>query len=250
MGAAAGSAQAAAAVAGGAQIAGNVAPGSIVAPYVQKRSPSGTLDNNLHDSEILKPKQVFAKQLDPFAATDAEPFLASPNAANRSLAPAPRVANPAPAMASASAPAAVIHSTPASANPFAEGDSALPLVVAKKANAPQAMTQPVSAPLLLRCRCLPPWPFRQPPGRSPCPMRTRLILLLRRRFRTRLRRPRCLGQQNRCRPRLSRRTSRLRLRLRPVGMAGFAWETRISMTISKPPHTRRQSQSSSLPAHK
>ncbi|HET6327877.1 MAG TPA: hypothetical protein VFG04_24545 [Planctomycetaceae bacterium] len=144
--AAAGSAQAAAAVAGGAQIAGNVAPGSIVAPYVQKRSPSGTLDNNLHDSEILKPKQVFAKQLDPFAATDAEPFLASPNAANRSLAPAPRVANPAPAMASASPPAAVIHSTPASANPFAEGDSALPLVVAKKANAPQAMTQPVSAP--------------------------------------------------------------------------------------------------------
>ncbi len=143
--AASSSAQAAVAAAGGAQIAGDVAPGSIVAPYVQKRTPSGTFDNNQHDSEILKPKQVYAKQLDPFAATDAEPFLPSPNPAKRSTAPAPRVANPAPALASASAPAGVIQSSPSSANPFAEGDSALPLAVAKKANAPQT-THSVSAP--------------------------------------------------------------------------------------------------------
>ncbi len=58
-----------------AEIAGTAAGGSIVAPYVQKRSPSGPLDNSCHDGEILKPKTVSAKQLDPFAETDAEPVL-------------------------------------------------------------------------------------------------------------------------------------------------------------------------------
>jgi hypothetical protein len=92
------SAQSAGAAVGSAQIAGAGTGGSIVAPYVQKRAPSGALDNRCHDGEIVKPKQVYAKQLDPFAATDAEPFLAPKKVVKQ---PAPPVAgtNSAPAVA-------------------------------------------------------------------------------------------------------------------------------------------------------
>jgi hypothetical protein len=143
-GAAVGSAQTATAVAGGAQAAGDVAAGSIVAPYVQKRAPSGALDNNRHDDEIVKTKSVFAKQLDPFAETDAEPFLAPPNATKRPMPAVARAVNPAPTLASA-APATT-HATPPNGNPFAANDSAAPSAVSTKANATQTLTQPVSAP--------------------------------------------------------------------------------------------------------
>jgi len=79
-GALAGSAEAATAAAGGAPIAANPAPGSIVAPYVQKRPPSGVVDNKRFDGEIVKPKSVYARQLDPFAATDAGPPAPRPAA--------------------------------------------------------------------------------------------------------------------------------------------------------------------------
>jgi hypothetical protein len=138
--AAAGSAQTAAVVAGGAQTAGSVGSGSIVAPYVQKRAPSGAVDNDLHDSEIVRPKPVFGKQIDPFAETDALPYFASPSA-KRPTPPASGSANTAPTLASA-APPATAHAPIASANPFAGLDGAASAVVSTKATATPASTPP------------------------------------------------------------------------------------------------------------
>lgn len=144
-GAAAGSAQTAAAVAGGAQSAGSVGSGSIVAPYVQKRAPSGAVDNNLHDSEIMRPKLVFGKQIDPFAETDALPYFASPSA-KRPTPPASGSANSAPTLTSAVAPPATAHAPIARPNPFAGLDGAAPAVVSTKATATPASTQSASSP--------------------------------------------------------------------------------------------------------
>ncbi|HEV7999096.1 MAG TPA: hypothetical protein VGP63_04390 [Planctomycetaceae bacterium] len=126
-GAAAASAQTAAVVAGGAQSAGSVGSGSIVAPYVQKRAPNGAVDNNLHDSEIVRPKPVFGKQIDPFAETDALPYFASPSAKRPT-------------------PPATAHAPIASANPFAGLDGAAPPLVSTKVAATPAPTQPASSP--------------------------------------------------------------------------------------------------------
>jgi hypothetical protein len=94
-------AQAAGAEVGSTEIASTASGGSIIAPYVQKRPPSGDFDNKRHDSEILKPKSVLAKQLDPFAATDAEPFAAPTPAAKRPTPPATVSISPMPAPPSA-----------------------------------------------------------------------------------------------------------------------------------------------------
>jgi hypothetical protein len=80
-------AAAAGVAAGSVQVAGAAAGGRIIAPYVQKRPPSGVVDNNSHDSEIVKPKQVLAKQLDPFAETDA-PLYGALNSMRPTAAPA------------------------------------------------------------------------------------------------------------------------------------------------------------------
>jgi hypothetical protein len=131
--AAARGAQNAGAAVGSAEIAGTAAGGSIVAPYVQKRAPSGPLDNNCHDGEILKPKTVSAKQLDPFAATDAEPFLAPSSIAKRPAPPATASINPA-AASTAAAPASTARPMLPSGNAFAENDNAQTPVASTKAN--------------------------------------------------------------------------------------------------------------------
>jgi hypothetical protein len=145
-GAAAGSAQTATVVAGGAQTAGDAAAGSIVAPYVQKRAPSGTFDNSRHDDEIVKPKQVFAKQLDPFAATDAEPAVVPPITTRQTppAAPASRLVNSAPTLASATAPAATAHAALPNANPW-DAESAVP-PASTKPNATLTPIQQAPAP--------------------------------------------------------------------------------------------------------
>jgi hypothetical protein len=147
-GAAAGSAQTATVVAGGAQTAGDVAAGSIVAPYVQKRAPSGAFDNSRHDDEIVKPKQVFGKQFDPFAATDAEPAVVPPILTRQTppAAPASRAVNSAPTLASATAPAATAHATLSNANPWPDADSAAPPVVSTKPNVALTVIQQAPAP--------------------------------------------------------------------------------------------------------
>jgi hypothetical protein len=90
-GRATGAAQATGAAAGSAQLTGTEIPGTVVAPYVQKVSPSGAVDNSRHDTEIVKPRQVLARQLDPFAATDAKPF---PTPSNGSTPLPPPAAQP------------------------------------------------------------------------------------------------------------------------------------------------------------
>jgi hypothetical protein len=84
-------AAAAGVAAGSVQVAGAAAGGRIIAPYVQKRQPTGVVDNNSHDSEIVKPKQVLAKQLDPFVETDA-PLYGALNSMRPTAAPASAVA--------------------------------------------------------------------------------------------------------------------------------------------------------------
>jgi hypothetical protein len=132
--AAARGAQNAGAAVGSAEIAGTAAGGSIFAPYVQKRAPSGPLDNRCHDGEILKPKTVSAKQLDPFAETDAEPFLAPSKVAQRTAPPATALVNSAATAPPAATPPSTAHSTPPSGNAFAESDSAQTPIVSTKAN--------------------------------------------------------------------------------------------------------------------
>jgi hypothetical protein len=132
--AAARGAQNAGAAVGSAEIAGTAAGGSIVAPYVQKRAPSGPLDNRCHDGEILKPKTVSAKQLDPFAETDAEPFLAPAKVAQRSAPPAAALVNSAAMARPAATPPSAAHPTLPSGGAFAESDSAQTPVVSTKAN--------------------------------------------------------------------------------------------------------------------
>jgi hypothetical protein len=131
--AAARGAQNAGAAVGSAEIAGTAAGGSIVAPYVQKRAASGPLDNNCHDGEILKPKTVSARQLDPFAATDAEPFLAPAKVAQRPAPPATALVNSA-ATAPPATQASTAHPTLPSGNAFAETDVAQTPVVSTKAS--------------------------------------------------------------------------------------------------------------------
>ncbi len=102
-------AAAAGVAAGSVQVAGAAAGGRIIAPYVQKRQPTGVVDNNSHDSEIVKPKQVLAKQLDPFVETDA-PLYGALNSMRPTAAPASAVAGTLPA-----APTPIV-SPPASPN--------------------------------------------------------------------------------------------------------------------------------------
>jgi hypothetical protein len=127
-------AQNAGAAVASAEIAGTAAGGSIVAPYVQKRSPTGPVDNSCHDGEILKPKTVSAKQLDPFAETDAEPVLVPRKVAQPSAPPAAALVNSAATAPPAATPPSTAHATLPSGNAFAESDSAQTPVVSTKAN--------------------------------------------------------------------------------------------------------------------
>jgi len=132
--AAARGAQNAGAAVGNAQIAGTAAGGSIIAPYVQKRAPSGPLDNNCHDGEIMKPKTVAAKKLDPFTETDAEPFLAPSGLPQQATTPATALVNSAATSPPAAAPPTTAHRTPPSGKAFAESGSEQAPVASTKAD--------------------------------------------------------------------------------------------------------------------
>jgi hypothetical protein len=136
-------AQTAVAATSGPQAAGSDSGGSIVAPYVQKRAPSGVVDNSQHDGEIVKPKAVFAKQLDPFAETDAEPFVASPSSRTHTAPPVPPVANSVLTPTPTPAPPAPTQATRSNGNPFAEDDGSLPPVVPTKGDLAQSPTKPL-----------------------------------------------------------------------------------------------------------
>jgi hypothetical protein len=112
------------------------AGGTIVAPYVQKVAPSGVVDNSRHEGEIVAPKPVLARKIDPFADTDAEPFVPGQTFKSRSATAAAAVSKSAPSAAPVPSP-----STPANADPFAEVDDALP-----RAAATRAQTAAHSAP--------------------------------------------------------------------------------------------------------
>ncbi len=114
-------AAAAEAAAGSVQVAGAAAGGRIIAPYVQKRPPSGVVDNNNHDSEIVKPKQVFAKQLDPFAETEA------------TLYATPASTRPTPAQ-----PSAVVSAVPNERAPIASPSASVAPVAMNAAPAPRS----------------------------------------------------------------------------------------------------------------
>jgi hypothetical protein len=159
-GRASGTAQATGVAVGSAQLAGPDIPGTVVAPYVQKVAPSGAIDNSRHDFEIVKPKQVLAQQLDPFAATDAKPFPAPSNAtaseATRAVAPVD-----APASSHSKSAVASAHSSSSDVPPPIPTGAALPpaevsphivsrdVSAARGTSAPQpAVAAPVTAPII------------------------------------------------------------------------------------------------------
>jgi hypothetical protein len=166
-----GAVQATGVAAGSAQLTGSDIPGTVVAPYVQKVAPSGGVDNSRHDAEIVKPKQVFAQQLDPFAATDAKPFATPLDAgtleATPAMAPsvAPTNSFPTTAVASThSAPADVPPPVPTGATlppsevsppptvstgvPTGDSTSAPPPAVAVPAAIPSTITAAPAAPFV------------------------------------------------------------------------------------------------------
>jgi hypothetical protein len=112
------------------------AAGTIVAPYVQKVAPSGVVDNNRHEGEIVAPKPVLARKIDPFADSDGGPFVPGQTFKSRSATSTAAANKPAPSAAPVSP-----QPTPSNADPFAEVDDSL-----SRAAATHAQTAAHSAP--------------------------------------------------------------------------------------------------------
>jgi hypothetical protein len=147
-GAAAGGGESIVAVAGGAETVGASAGGSILAPYVQKRAPSGTIDNSTHDGEIVKPRPVYAKQIDPFAENDGNDSWSQPHPAKRPVPPATPSSNSMLTSAPAAAPTSSLVRSVPNRNPFEDADGAsatLPAGQGVVSHRPSVAAAPASA---------------------------------------------------------------------------------------------------------